>query len=577
MSADGLKGIDVSSNNSSNWEDDDWEYCWVKATEGKSYKNPDYAHQTGVVRDRGKVLGHYHWLNDGDVQAQVNWFLAESDVRDGDLIACDWEDPSDPTTAQKDDWIKKVKAAYPKCKVGLYCNRDWWWNHDTSGYAGDYLWIAIYNGGADPGIDYDWTFHQHGVEPYDLNRAPKFATLADLQAWAGSGDDGGNPDPPQPEPPKPIVDSGPWFSTDYLFPMVKPDPANAAGLKTGDRAEVTAEGLTARTLPGGPPTLNGDGETLLRPQGYQFDVTDEPVSGWITGGTNWYSSDHLKKATEPPPPSKPGWNTTPHKVLSMDHVPGSVSYLQGMMLVNDVHNDEGDWDPCWIVAQDYNNEGNLRFLLYSNAGNYQGWFQVNDAGHGQSFYAYRSAGGVLYVWCGEDPAYRYQWKTGAKVSRTSGTKMDYKGARPQGGYQDRVAFRNATDTKETFSIFDRTDFTDGTNKTDPIKEVTLSKRTDLTQQSYLCDENRIYRIYGSTNESPDPSGGKHVLDVFDWSGTCLLSKFDVTGMHLSGSDEDEPEGLAFTAAPGAVLAAKREGGASASARDYVVWEMTGLP
>ena len=567
---DGLIGVDVSSNNNSSWEDDAWDYGWVKATEGKSYANPDRAHQLGVIRDRGKVAGHYHWLNKGDVTAQVHWFVDNADVQPGDLIACDWENDTGTGTAscaQKDDWIEQVQGLFPDNRVGLYCNKDFWRNKDTTSFAGDYLWIADPNGGSDPGIEYEWTFHQYTWEPYDKNRAPKFATLAALQAWAGA-------DVP-PEPPDPDL-GGVWFSTDYLFPMVKPDPTNPNGVKKGDEVKVTASGgLTARTLPGGPKSLDKDGNTIVRETGYTFDVTGDLVSGWVTGGTNWYSSDYLDVVDAPPPAAKPGWKH--HKTLSLNGVSGSVSYLQGMARVDAMTEDDGtSHAERWIVAQDYNNAGDIRFLMFDSSGKYIDWMQVNDAGHGQTVYAYRSAAGNLYVWCGEDPSYRYPWNSGKKVSRTSGDKMDYKGGRPQAGYHDRVAFRSATDTKETISIFDRTDFTDGTNRSKPIKEVTLSKRTDLTQQSWSCNESRIYRIYGSTNESPDPSGGKHVLDVFDWAGTCLLSKFDVTGMHLSGSDEDEPEGLCF-AANGAVLAAKREGGASASARDYVVWEMTGLP
>lgn len=565
---DYLIGVDVSSNNSSNWEDDAWDYCWVKCTEGKSYVNPEYARQLSVVRERGKVAGHYHWLNDGDVAAQVNWFVSKAVVRAGEIIAVDWEDKSNPSTAQKDDAIRKLQAAYPDNKVGLYCNRDWWINHDTSSFFGDYLWIANYTSGSDPGIQADWTFWQYTCEPYDKNRG-KFADLAALQAWAGSTES-----PPEPIDP---VAGGVWYSTDYLFPQIKPDPTNPNGVKKGDKVAVTASSLTARVLPGGPPREE-EGEILSRPQGYTFEVKADLLDGWVSGGTNWYSSDYLKVATEPPPPAKPGWKSTPYKVLPMTQVPGSVSYLQGVMHVNGCTTDEGDvYDPCWIIAQDYNNAGDIRFLKFTESGTYQSWFQVNDAGHGQTFYAYRSAGGNLYVWCGENAAYRHAWASGKKVSKTSGTKMDYKGCRPMGGFNDRVAFRDATDTTETFYLFDRTDFTDGTNKTTPMKSRKVNKRTDRAQQSYGATNDRIYRIYGSTNETPGSSSGKHTLDVFDWNGNLLLDRMDLKNMYRSGCDENEPEGIAFVSTPGAILCGMREGPASASKRSYVLWEMTNLP
>ncbi len=568
--ADWLRGWDVSSHQPTSWKPkSDETFGWVKCTEGKSYLNPLYDEHLATAREHSQVTGHYHWLNNGDVTAQMNWFTKNLDLRPGEMLAIDWEDSSNPSTAQKDDAIRQLQDLFRNNRTGLYCNRDWWWNHDTSGFFGDYLWIAMYSdSAADPGIEADWLFWQWSQTPMDQNYG-RFDSVEALREWAGAGD----------VTPQPPTDDGPWFSTDYLFPMVKPDPANAAGIKRGDTVKVTASGgLTARSLPGGPKSLDKNGDVLVRETGYEFDVTGDPVSGWITGGTNWYSSDYLAKVTEPPPPTKPAWKTTPTIVLPMTNVPGSVSYLQGCVKVAAVHSDDGDWDECWIVAQDYNNDGDIRFLLFNKSGVYQNWFQVNDAGHGQTFYAYRSAAGNLYVWCGEDAAYRHKWASGKKVSKTSGTKMDYKGARPMGGYNDRVAFRDASDTKETFYLFDRTDFTDGTNRTTPIKKVTVSKRTSYTQQSYLATESRIYRIYGSTDENCQGSPTKkHTFDVFDWAGNLLLGDFNITEAHRSSSDECEPEGIAGAGSPGAILMGKREGPASASQRAYVIWELTGLP
>lgn len=567
-----LHGVDISSHQTG-WTPDGTEaYVFVKATEGKSYTNPAYADQLAAARNAGLVVGHYHWLNNGDVQAQVDYFLSVADLQPGDMIACDWEDSSNPTTSQKDTWITTVQQRLAgQHRVGLYCNRDWWLNHDTSSFYGDYLWIANYTSADDPGIQAEWLFWQWTSTPIDQNRG-RFADTAALRAWAGCPDTPVPPDPPDPS-------AGLWYSTDYLFPQITPNPTNPNGVKAGDTVKVTASGgLTARSLPGGPKSLDKNGKVIVRATGYQFQVTGDLVDGWVTGGTNWYSSDYLAKVTEPPPAGKPAWKSTPTIRLAMSSVPGSVSYLQGCVKVAAVHTDDGDWDECWVVAQDYDNAGNIRFLLFDKFGTYQGWFQVNGAGHGQTFYAYRSAAGNLYVWCGEDAAYRHKWASGKKVSKTSGDKMDYKGARPMGGYDDRVAFRDASDTKETFYLFDRTDFTDGTNRTKPMKTCTISKRTSYTQQSYLATETRIYRIYGSTDENckGNPTK-KHTFDVYDWSGKCLLGDFNITEMHQSSSTECEPEGIAGSASPGSILAGKREGPASASKRSYVIWELTGLP
>ena len=389
MSVEGLIGVDVSSNNSSDWEDDDWDYGWVKATEGKSYVNPDAAHQLGVIRGRGKQAGHYHWLNDGSVEDQVQWFIDQADVQPGDLIACDWEDSSNPTCAQKDDWINQIQDHYGEAnKVGLYCNRDWWFNRDTTSFAGDYLWIANPNGGSDPGIEYDWTFHQYTWEPYDKNRAPKFQTLADLQAWAGST--------VPPEPPDPAAD-GVWYSTDYLFPQVKPNPTNPNGVKKGNEVKVTASGgLTARVLPGGPKSLDKDGNTIVRETGYKFDVTGDLVDGWVSGGTNWYSTDYLDwwrphrpadAGLERPDrdPGRPHPGPGPVRVLRPGGGPGGGGQHRTASLAG----------ACYVLAPGLQERRRHPVLPGPDAdGRYADqWMQVNDAGHGQTFHAYRSAAG----------------------------------------------------------------------------------------------------------------------------------------------------------------------------------------
>jgi hypothetical protein len=230
----------------------------------------------------------------------------------------------------------------------------------------------------------------------------------------------------------------------------------------------------------------------------------------------------------------------------------------------------------FVVGQDVNNSGDLRFIVLHPDGTYQGeWMTVKDAGHGQTFHAYRSTGGTLYVWCGEDPAYRYSWQKGKTVSRSSGTKMDYKGSRPVGSHEPWVGFRNATDTKETFYLFDRTDFTDGTNRTHPAKTVTITKQTKRSQQSWAVTADRIYRLSGSTNSDPPHGTMLHVFEVFDWSGARLL-ELDVTGMAISTSS-DEPEGVTFTGTPGSVLVGKREGSTDPAKRSYPLWILTGLP
>lgn len=568
--SDYLLGVDVSSHQA-NWAGlaSNEYYGWVKATEGTSYVNPEHDDQVAKIRAAGKQVGHYHWLVKGKTQDQVDYFFSKANVQPGDMIALDWEDSSRPPNDEKDAWIRSAQAKVDgSSKVGLYCNRDWWLNMDTTSFYGDYLWIANYTSASDPGIEADWTFWQYTSTPYDKNRG-KFASLSALQDWAGSE---------QTNPPEPPSTDGLWYSTDYLFTKITPDPTNPGKIKNGDKVKVTASGsLKARTLPGGPQSLDKNGDPLARANGYQFDVTGDLVDGWVTGGTNWYSSDYLAVVTAPPPPSKPAWKTTPYRVLPLKDVTDTCSYLQAGVRVAA----NGGLPDYWIIAQDYNNSGNTRFGRVSSSGTLIDGMTVKNGGHGQTFHAYTSAAGNLYIWTLiGDYAYRIKWQPGKSVTASSSgvEKMAYGKARPVGTYESYIGFRSASDTQETMTIHNRFGFTDpANNSADPIHKITIKKRTDYTQQSWAVSKDRIYRIYGKTNETPGSGSGKHVFDVLDWNGKLLVDRLDIRTMYQKGCTENEPEGITFSGAPGSILAGMREGPASPPKRSYIWWEMTGLP
>lgn len=375
-----------------------------------------------------------------------------------------------------------------------------------------------------------------------------------------------------------------WYFTDYLFPQVKPDPKNPNGIRRGDKVRVTASGgLRARILPGGPVSTDAAGKSIVRPANYQFRVTADPMDGWITGGSNWYSSDYLAKVAPPapkPPVVKPGWIEEPIVRLSMAQIPSPVNYLQAVVRVAGCEMVGRTIPAMYVLAQDPDNKGNTRFHLFSASGIYTSTMTVRDGGHGATFHAYRSAAGNLYIWTliGK-VAYRIKWQPGKTITATSPgvTRMAYGTARPVGTFENLVGFRAASSTHETFTIHDRFGFTDPSkNDSRPIRKVTVKKRADYTQQSWSMSMSRIYRIMGKTNRDAGNGGRKHILDVFDWSGKLLLDRFDLTAMSLPRATSDEPEGLTFSGTPGSVLAGKRSGPNNRS-RTYPIWQMVGLP
>ena len=482
-----IEGIDVSSNNDDSWKLDTlWQFAFVKGTEGRSYTNPKYADQLASARKRSGGWGdHYHWLNAGDVGQQVAWAKSQLDVKPGEMIAVDWEnDPENGTAtcAQKDDAIRKLQVLYPYNRVGLYCNEDFWYNHDTTSFYGDFLWIA--HPGGEPTIKTTWKFWQYDwgtdAKPLDRNRGA-FVSQAALRTWAVKGT---APKPPDPKP---------------------PDPK--------------------------------------------------------------------------PPVVKPGWLKDPVVKLSMAKVPGPVSYLQGAVRVAGVTVNGKVIAPVYVMAQDL--EGtNTRFLAFTAQGSYINSMTLKTKEHGQSFHAYRSAAGNLYIWTMfGSTAYRIRWQPGKTLhSRSPGVeKMAYGSARPVGTYESFVGFRSATSTHETITLHDRFGFTDpDNNSAKPIKRVVLKKDMTPTQQSWAVSLSRVYRLNGATNTDAGEGKAKHVLDVFDWAGKPLLMDFDITSMSLPGATSDEPEILTFTGTPGSLLVGKRSG-PNNHGRTVPIWQMTGLP
>jgi hypothetical protein len=181
-----IRGIDVSDYQGADFSTKGLSFVIVKATEGRSYINPKQAAQAKRARDAGCVVGFYHFLWPGNIQAQAAYFVEKCASQSGDLLAVDWENTSSGTRAssvEKDQFIRAVKKLRPDHRVLLYCNRDFWLNHDTTSYAGDGLWIADYLAAGKPAIKADWVIHQYTSSPLDTNIAA-FASASAMKTWA---------------------------------------------------------------------------------------------------------------------------------------------------------------------------------------------------------------------------------------------------------------------------------------------------------------------------------------------------------------------------------------------------------
>lgn len=242
-----IKGVDVSSHQSSNFTTSGMSFAIIKATEGRSYISPKQEAQARHAREHELVVGFYHFLWPGNIKAQAAYFVRECASKEGDILACDWESTTSGTAAtgaEKDAFLREVKRLRPGHRVILYCNVNFWKNRDTTSYAGDGLWIAHYNGKpGKPGIEAKWRFHQYTSTPIDTNIGA-FDSKAALRTWADGGTSGPGPDP-EPE-----------ISLAKLIKAAKSDPGkdgrpvSYAGTKTVEKALV-AERLLDDSLADG--------------------------------------------------------------------------------------------------------------------------------------------------------------------------------------------------------------------------------------------------------------------------------------------------------------------------------------
>jgi GH25 family lysozyme M1 (1,4-beta-N-acetylmuramidase) len=177
-------GVDVSGYQSATFETKGLAFVFVKATEATSYVNPKYKAQVAHARAAGLVVGHYHFGKNGGA-AEADYFLSKVELHAGDILAFDWE-TSGVSQAERDAFIKRVKAKAPGHKVVMYCNVDYWKNRDSdNGGPMDGLWIADPNHPAGkPGITHAWVFHQYSWAGGIDRNVANFKDAAALRAWA---------------------------------------------------------------------------------------------------------------------------------------------------------------------------------------------------------------------------------------------------------------------------------------------------------------------------------------------------------------------------------------------------------
>jgi GH25 family lysozyme M1 (1,4-beta-N-acetylmuramidase) len=195
------RGIDVS-----NWQGaydftpwkDEIDYGWVLATEGTSYRDPDFKHDWQSLRDLGKVRLAYHYMlpAQSSPQAQAKYLLEyvgdEGGWRDGDHVILDMENSQGVRPAEVTVWAARfrrtINAAGKRCV--FYVDPSFAAAGNCATLGRDLLAVADYSGEtpvpkhAPPCPPFrEWLFWQYTDDPIDrsiFNGSP-----AELRKWAG--------------------------------------------------------------------------------------------------------------------------------------------------------------------------------------------------------------------------------------------------------------------------------------------------------------------------------------------------------------------------------------------------------
>ncbi|WP_239396566.1 GH25 family lysozyme [Frankia sp. CiP3] len=116
----------------------------IKATEGSSYVNPQWAPWTMAAHDQGLRVVHYHYagLSDSSVQAQMFLHVTQALYRPGDVFALDLEYPRMPSGRRKGFAIDFLGRLYGE--RWLYSFKSYLQDGNI-GYIGYPLWLANFS------------------------------------------------------------------------------------------------------------------------------------------------------------------------------------------------------------------------------------------------------------------------------------------------------------------------------------------------------------------------------------------------------------------------------------------------
>ena len=242
----GIQGMDVSSHQGNVDWDTAWaqgsRFAYVKATEGTSYKNPNFNQQYGGSYDAGMVRGAYHFAlpNVSSAVAQADYFVNNGGgwSADGSTLPPLLDIEYNPyaslgntcysmSQTQMVNWIKafsnQVKARTGRAPA-IYTTTDWWsyCTGNSAAFDENPLHIANYNEVGAGRLPASWEFYSiwqySSTGPFVGDSNVWNGTVAGLTAFARNSAPGAAAPAPVPVPgPFPDVPANRAFASDIAW------------------------------------------------------------------------------------------------------------------------------------------------------------------------------------------------------------------------------------------------------------------------------------------------------------------------------------------------------------------------
>jgi lysozyme len=141
-------------------------FAFMKATEGSSLTDAQFARNWRKSREAGIARGAYHFFRaNTDAAAQARHFIKTVTLLPGDLPpVLDVESLHNTPVLEMQDkvalWLHLVEQHY-KVKPILYTNASFYNNNLHPRFADYPLWVAHYKERKKPRVNRDWIFWQH--------------------------------------------------------------------------------------------------------------------------------------------------------------------------------------------------------------------------------------------------------------------------------------------------------------------------------------------------------------------------------------------------------------------------------